>query len=278
MTVSGDISGTGNVQIACNWGAGTVMLSGSNSYTGGTMLFAGTLQLGSATALGNTAGSLNFYGDCTLDLNGYNLSVNALGDGYSGTVTNSNSTLSTFTVNSIIWDNTSGSIVGNLAFVVAGSGGDLSGGTTIDAGATLWCGHGGIPSTLEGNVVDNGTLEFGSSGTATVTANISGTGNIVIQTDWGAGTVVLIGNDSSFTGVTTIAAGTLQLGNGTTGGSLGGSIVDNAILTFDLPAAATIDNTISGNSSATIENIGSGEITLAALDAYYGSLGSGIDT
>ena len=43
-------------------------------------------------------------------------------------------------------------------------------------------------------------------------------------------------------------------------------------------SAATFDNAISGGSGSVIENSGAGEVTLTALDAFYGSLGSGIQT
>ena len=52
---------------------------------------------------------------------------------------------------------------------------------------------------------------------------ISGTGTV---TKLGAGTLTLTG-DSTYTGGTTISAGTLPLGNGGTTGSVVGDIVDN---------------------------------------------------
>jgi hypothetical protein len=54
--------------------------------------------------------------------------------------------------------------------------------------------------------------------------------------------------------------------------------VDNAILDFVLNSVATVNTAISGNSASQIVNNGAGELTLTGLDAYYGSLGSGIQT
>ena len=53
--VSDAISGSGNVIQA---GSSTLTLSGGNSYTGGTTISTGTLQVGSATALGTGAVSV----------------------------------------------------------------------------------------------------------------------------------------------------------------------------------------------------------------------------
>ena len=55
---------------------------------------------------------------------------------------------------------------------------------------------------------------------------ISGTGTV---TKSGAGTLTLTG-DNTYTGGTTISAGTLSLGNGGTTGSVAGNIVDNGAL------------------------------------------------
>ena len=49
LTVSNAISGTGNLTQA---GAGTLILTGNNGYTGTTTINAGTLQIGSAGLLG----------------------------------------------------------------------------------------------------------------------------------------------------------------------------------------------------------------------------------
>jgi filamentous hemagglutinin family protein len=62
----------------------------------------------------------------------------------------------------------------------------------------------------------------------------------------GGGTQVLSGNDS-YTGTTTINAGTLQVGSGGTTGTLGsGAVTDNANLVFNRSDALTIPNAISG--------------------------------
>ena len=65
----------------------------------------------------------------------------------------------------------------------------------------------------------------------------------------------------------------------TNNGTLVGNIVDNAILDIVSNASLFFGNTISSqNSTAVIENTGSGQVTLsqAALDSFFGSLGSGV--
>ena len=94
---------------------GTLMLSGTNTYTGGTMVNAGTLQLGQVAALATT-GTTTVVGGATLNLNGFNETFAGLTG--AGTVSGGNSTIgagATFAPG----NGTPGSamsIVGNLAF------------------------------------------------------------------------------------------------------------------------------------------------------------------
>ena len=58
---------------------------------------------------------------------------------------------------------------------------------------------------------------------------------------------------NTYSGRTTIAGGTLQIGSGGTAGSIGGSsgILDNGLLVFDVASPATISN-ISGSGGLTL--------------------------
>src|SRR5262249_23568776 len=75
--------------------------------------------------------------------------------------------------------------------------------------------------------------------------------------------------DSTYTGGTTISAGTLQLGNAGTTGSVTGNIVNNAALTFNRSNALTYAGAISGTGSVT--KSGTGTLTLTGNSTYSGS-------
>ncbi|ETN82862.1 hydrolase, alpha/beta domain protein [Necator americanus] len=85
----------------------------------------------------------------------------------------------------------------------------------------------------------------------------------------GAGTWALIGSTSAST-PWTISAGTLQLGDGTTNGSISGDVADNATLAFD-PASGmmiTASGAISGTGQ--VQQIGTGVTVLSGVNTYTG--------
>ena len=87
------------------------------------------------------------------------------------------------------------------------------------------------------------TLTYGGI----VANNGSGTGAL---TEVDTGTLLLAGANT-YSGTTTISAGTLQIGNGGTTGSLGsGGVTDNGSLIFDLSSSPTVSNTISGSGAS----------------------------
>jgi len=86
----------------------------------------------------------------------------------------------------------------------------------------------------------------------------------------GNGTVTLLGSDA-YTGATTIASGTLQLGNGTTDGFIANTsgILDNASLIYNVASSSSPSYAISGSGSVT--KSGSGTLTLSAANSYTGA-------
>ena len=60
LTFSGVIAGSGLALSKA--GTGTLILNGANSFSGGATLSAGLLNLGNASALGGSAGTVNFNG------------------------------------------------------------------------------------------------------------------------------------------------------------------------------------------------------------------------
>lgn len=102
--------------------------------------------------------------------------------------------------------------------------------------------------------------------------SIGGTGAIggsATLTKDGAGTLVLTNNNTS-SGATTIAAGILQIGNGGTSGSLGtGTVTNNATLAYNRSDNTTVANLISGSGGLT--KTGNGVLSLSGANTYQGA-------
>src|SRR5690606_26642028 len=105
---------------------------------------------------------------------------------------------------------------------------NYAGGTTIAAG-TLQLGSGDTSGSIVGDIVDNGVFAINRSDTLTLAGDISGTGALQ---QIGIGTTILTGANS-YAGGTTIAAGTLQLGDGGTSGNIVGNVANNGALAFN---------------------------------------------
>ena len=139
---------------------------------------------------------------------------------------------------------------GTLSLAVNGPGLTLygssthSGGTTISAG-TLQLGNGTSNGVLVGNISNSGVLAFNNAAAQTYGGVISGNGTLNLL---GPGLLVLT-NTNTLSGPTTISAGTLQIGNGTTSGSLvaTGSISNNATLAFNNVGTLTQGANFSGS-------------------------------
>src|SRR5262249_31028425 len=89
-----------------------------------------------------------------------------------------------------------------------------TGATTISVGA-LQIGNGGTSGSISGDITDNASLIFNRSDNVTFSGAISGGG---IVTKRGGGTLTLT-NTSSYSGGTTVEAGTLSLGVGAAAGT-----------------------------------------------------------
>ena len=142
-----------------------------------------------------------------------------------------------------------------------------SGGTSIFTG-TLQVGNGGTTGSITGatTLYLGGVLAFDRSDTITysdVIGNGTGGGSLV---QLGSGTLVLTNNASPLGG-TTISAGTLQIGSGGTAGSLTGNITDNGTLALDRSDGITLAGGISGN-GALVNILGTSVLT--NTDTYNG--------
>ena len=83
---------------------------------------------------------------------------------------------------------------------------------------------------------------------------------------------VVLATSNSYTGGTTINAGTLQVGNGGSAGSLGsGLVTDNGTLIYDL--SSTITNTVGITGSGSLIQVGTGTVLLTVSNTYSGFTG-----
>lgn len=228
----GVISGSGRVTQA---GTGTTILSGNNSYAGGTRIDAGTLQVSSDANLGAATGGLTFMGG----------TLRSTADIVSGR------DVALFGAGTLLTDagttfELGGTISGGGPFTKAGAGtlvltaDSLYSGDTTIAGGTLQLGDGGSSGWILGNVANDGALVFDRSDDMTFGGLVSGSGDLVQN---GLGVLRLTG-DNSYTGATSVNAGTLLVngnqasatgqvtvqGGATLGGmgTIGGDVVVNA--------------------------------------------------
>jgi autotransporter-associated beta strand protein len=228
----------GSSQSLTKVGGGTLSLTAANTYTGGTTISGGTLQLGNGGTTGSITGNVTDNGI---------LAVNR-SDAFAF----------------------GGTISGAGAFQQLGTGtttltadNNYSGGTTI-SGGTLQLGNGGTTGSITGNVTDNGILAVNRSNAFAFGGAISGAGAFQ---QLGTGTTTLTA-DNTYSGGTTISAGTLQLGNGGTTGSITGNVTDNGILAVNRSNALAFGGAISG--AGAFQQLGTGTTTLTADNNYSG--------
>ncbi|EBQ8039553.1 AIDA autotransporter-like protein ShdA, partial [Salmonella enterica] len=282
-----NIGGTGRVEKS---GDDTLTLSGSNTYTGGTLISGGTLVANDVNALGtgdvtdNAALMLNTGGDFTNNIGGTGR-VEKSGDGtltlsggntYTGGTLISGGTLVATNVDALgsgdVTDNATLELNtgGDFDNAISGSGqvvksGDetltLSGANSY-TGGTLISGGTLVASNVEalgtGDVTDNATLELNTGGD--FINSIGGTGRVEKSGDE---TLTLSGTNS-YTGGTLISGGTLIATNVDALGS--GDVTDNA--TLELNTGGDFTNNISG--SGQVVKSGDETLTLSGANTYTG--------
>ena len=254
-TLSGTLSGAGNITKS---GSGWLTLSGNNTYTGTTTVSAGTLKVGSATALGANGG-VTVASGAAMDLNGQTLTstgtltLNGTGISSSGALMNSSTSTGTY-----------------AGAVVLASAASIKGDT-------------GLIALTNANLSGNFSLTLDGSAGGSIAGVISTTAasGVIKQ---GGGTWTLSGTNT-YTGTTAINAGVLKAGSARALGASGAvSVIANAALdlngqTMTSTGTLTINGTgISGggalmNSSATGATY-AGAIALGSSSSVIGSGGS----
>ncbi len=118
-------------------GSGKLNLTGANTYTGGTTISNGILNINADGALGGTSGTLTFAGNSTLQAGANNISLSGtrgitLNPGVTGTIdTQSNA----MTINGLIGGNGALTKAGAGTLTITGVNSTYSGGTTLSQGA-----------------------------------------------------------------------------------------------------------------------------------------------
>ncbi|WP_020482244.1 beta strand repeat-containing protein [Methylomonas sp. MK1] len=223
--------------------AGTVTLSGTNTYTGNTQVSAGTLALGAGDVLANTS-SLIVNGG-SFDLGSHNdtvAGVQLLSGSITGTGTltsNSAFDLQAGTVNANLGGNVGLNKTTSGTVILNGTN-SYTGNTLVDAGVLNFTGS----NTHSGNFTGNGTLQFGAGNHQFNTGTNLGTANITFSggTNLVNAGVALTATDAVFSGGTTTIAGDYSVSNSTTvsGGTVNFSSAATKLL--NLGSTFTINN------------------------------------
>ncbi|AIK99487.1 AIDA autotransporter [Salmonella enterica subsp. enterica serovar Enteritidis str. EC20121175] len=282
-TLDNNVTGEGQIVKS---GSDELIVTGDNTYSGGTTISGGTLTADHADSLGTGAvansgvlqvgegelentlsgsGSLVKTGTGELTLSGDNT--------YSGGTTITGGTLTADHADSLGSGDIDNSGVlkvgeGDLENTLSGSGSlvktgtgeltlsggnDYSGGTTI-IGGTLTADHADLLGT--GAVANSGVLQVGEG---ELENTLSGSGSLVKT---GTGELTLSG-DNSYSGGTTIIGGTLTADHADLLGT--GAVANSGVLQV---GEGELENTLSGSGS--LVKTGTGELTLSGGNDYSG--------
>jgi outer membrane autotransporter protein len=269
-TIGAPITGPGQI-VKTN--AGTLILTGTNTYTGSTTISGGVLQLGNGGTTGSITGDVVDNAIFAIDhSSAFTFAGNISGTGAfeengtgQTTLSGNNSYSGATTVNSgILQAGSANGFSSNSQFIVnTGATLDLNGFTATIRSLT---GNGSIINSATATPVsltiggDNSTTTFGG-----VIGQTGGNNLALIKT--GTGTLILSGANL-YSGGTTISSGTLQLGDGGKTGSIVNNVTDNATFAIDRSNTYTFAGSISG--AGTFEQLGKGTTILTGDNTYKG--------
>jgi len=250
-------------------GAGTLTLSNSNSFSGGTTLSGGTLTATNGGALGTGLITINGAGT-TLNLrNDVNTSFSnnglTLTTGATGTTTMSaDQATGAGTNHTLTLGGTVSLASGTTLGITTGNGYTLAMGPVVVTGAstpsTSFAGAGtGVLASLTGSAsATTSTVSFKGTGTTTITGNVlDGGGALSLARSTAVGTLILQGTGSNYTGSTSITNGTIRTAVATNGfGNTSGiSIGAAGILDLRNDSSAAFSN---GTTNYAVSTSGSG--------------------
>jgi autotransporter-associated beta strand protein len=256
LSISGIISGTGFG--FTKTGAGELLLSGSNTFTGGLTISAGTIVANNNLNLGASTGAISLNGGELEATTGFT-NTHAITIGASGGTIN----VGGYATQQLAF-NTASTLIGSGALTVTGS--NLGNGDDV----RLEQAQTGFVGNL--TVQNDGVVEYGVAtalgSAATITLN--STGELAINS-----------GITTNANATTINGGILSFENGTTGnfagaislGNAGGTIGLRDYYGLNTVRSGTISGAISGNGSLTVNSGGGagGTLTLSAADGYTGA-------
>ncbi len=289
-TYSGNLTGTGNVRIS---GTGSVTFSGTNTWSGGTTVDATSTLIGTTgslqgaftnnglvqfnqTTAGTYAGNMTGAGGVQIS-GGGPVTLTGMNSYTAGTLVDASNTLigTTDSVQGTIVDDGlvkfNQSVAGTYGGSMSGIGGvrisgigavtfsqlnSYTGGTTIDNGSRLI----GTTTSIRGNIVDNGALQFNQGTNGTYSGNISGTGSL----QFSGGGIVALNGTNTYTGGTTVDNGTELIG---TTNSVRGSITNNGVVAFSQNGAGTYAGSMTGTGSV---EIAGGPVTFSGANTFSG--------
>jgi fibronectin-binding autotransporter adhesin len=243
ITIANPIGGGGGLTAS---GGGTLLLDAANTYTGGTHVTGGTLQLGDGVA---NVGSL------TSNISASGGAVVLFAVPSSNTVTYSNAMSGAGSL----------AITGPGTLIINGTNNSFSGGTTISAG-TLQLGDGmSNNGNLSSAVTNNAVLAFNNPQPQTFAASIGGSGPVFVN---GPGSLALAGNNTFSGGVTLAPNTTLYVNSNTALGSgtltISGGVIDSTtagVALGNVPQVWNSDFTFGGTNNL---NLGTGAVLLGS--------------
>jgi autotransporter-associated beta strand protein len=288
IELSGNVSGSGLVIVDGTAGS-YVLMSGTNSYSGGTRISQGTLVVGSSSAVGT--GSLAVNGGI-LDLNGQSLSVGLLSGSSGGLIRSSvvgAAMLSTSSASSATY---AGSIVdgaGVVGLTKAGggtifmTGSNGYSGTTYITGGKIQTGSSFVDSTSNNNAFGTGSVVVSGSGGLAVRNSSTVSNNLTIS-GTGAGSGAIRGSFGG-TGQTAVVSGSVTLaGDASIVTAASSGLTDNKLIlsgpinigSYNLtltPGASSVVARFSDAAAAPIvltgTMVGSGNTTVNGVSAVY---------